>query len=462
MNAVVTEDASWMTMDIKDFYLGTPMEVKEYMRIMLDQMPEKSRSKYITKGLVKDGCVLAEISKGIYGLAQAGLLAQNRLVDHLAKNGYLRLSEDHPCLFRHCDGGITFCLVVDDFGVMYKKRKDVDRLLRVLEELYTVKTDWDGSTYIGFSIEHDKKNRIFSLSMPTYIEEAAKRFNIGTPCEELHSPYLEHVRDITVCDSQEKKRIQQIIGVLQYYARAIDPTILTVITKLASEQAKATKGTLKAAEHVIKYALSRPKPTIHFYPSNMKLICYSDASYLTESEGRSRMGGYLFLGSGEDTNLLNGPILCTSSIIDVVVSSAAESEYAAAYNNAREAAYIRLTLEALGYCQGSTPVITDNSFVNAVTNGECKQRRSKAMDMRFNWLRDRVKQGQFEVSWCRGKHNIADYFTKELPPEHFKQLRKHVLPEKSKRVNSIDLFPKKEPNEKNNEQREEGVLISPD
>ena len=47
LNATVSEGAEWMTMDIKDFYLGTPMDRKEYMRIQLDQIPEGSKKKYV-------------------------------------------------------------------------------------------------------------------------------------------------------------------------------------------------------------------------------------------------------------------------------------------------------------------------------------------------------------------------------------------------------------------------------
>ena len=159
----------------------------------------------------------------------------------------------------------------------------------------------------------------------------------------------------------------------------------------------------------------------------MKLICYSDASYLTERESRSRAGGLMFLGEGDDETKLNGPITCISNIIDVVVSSAAESEYAAAFINAQEAAFIKTTLEALGYKQDPTVIVTDNAFVTSITNSECKQKKSRSMDMRYNWLRDRVNRGQFTIRWCPRERNIADFFTKDLPTNEFMKLRKVIM-----------------------------------
>ena len=41
------------------------------------------------------------------------------------------------------------------------------------------------------------------------------------------------------------------------------------------------------------------------------------------------------------------------------------------------------------------------------------------MDTRFHWTRDRVRQGQFIVSWRPGLQNLADIFTKALPVKDF-------------------------------------------
>jgi hypothetical protein len=170
----------------------------------------------------------------------------------------------------------------------------------------------------------------------------------------------------------------------------------------------------------------------------MKLVCYSDASYLSESCSRSRAGGYFFLGDDNYENL-NGPVLCTSTILDTVVSSAAESEYGAAYENAREATFIRKTLEGLGFPQPPTLIVTDNLFVQSITNGQCKSKRSKAMDMRYDWLKDRVKQNQFKVVWCDGHKNIADYFTKDLPAKRYIDMRRFILPGIDERVNTNNI-----------------------
>jgi hypothetical protein len=45
------------------------------------------------------------------------------------------------------------------------------------------------------------------------------------------------------------------------------------------------------------------------------------------------------------------------------------------------------------------------------------------MDMRFNWIKDRVKQGQFQIYWGPGFQNLTDYFSKHHSPAHHKRIR---------------------------------------
>ena len=94
------------------------------------------------------------------------------------------------------------------------------------------------------------------------------------------------------------------------------------------------------------------------------------------------------------------------------MSSAAEAESGGSFMNATEAVPFRTTLEELGWKQPPTPIITDNSTTKGITKKTIKQKRSKAMDMRFYWLRDRIEQGQFDMIWAPGKINVADYPSK--------------------------------------------------
>ena len=94
---------------------------------------------------------------------------------------------------------------------------------------------------------------------------------------------------------------------------------------------------------------------------------------------------------------------------------------------AREAVYIRQILQELGHKQPRTPLQTDNSTAEAIINNKVQPKRTKAMDMRFHWLRDRELQQQLRIYWRSGKLNYADYFTKHHPASHHRNTRKEYL-----------------------------------
>ena len=100
------------------------------------------------------------------------------------------------------------------------------------------------------------------------------------------------------------------------------------------------------------------------------------------------------------------------------MSSATEAEFGALFYNCKDGAVLRQTLEDMGHPQGTTPIQTDNACAAGIANATVKQRRSKAIDMRFYWVRDRVKQGQFRIHWKPGTNNLADYFSKHHSPAH--------------------------------------------
>ena len=102
------------------------------------------------------------------------------------------------------------------------------------------------------------------------------------------------------------------------------------------------------------------------------------------------------------------------------MTSATEAELAALYIMAREAVYIIIILEELGHKQPPTPLQTENSMADAVCNGKVQPKRTKAMDMRFHWLRDRECHQQLRIYWRPGKSNYADYWTKHHPEKHHK------------------------------------------
>jgi hypothetical protein len=256
----------------------------------------------------------------------------------------------------------------------------------------------------------------------------------------VHGANTQYVDDKTTSPALSNKdvnKLQKLTGTLLYYARAVDPTLIMPINVLASEQSKGSAVTAEKVIKLLNYCNTHPETKIRYHASNMILHIHSDASYLSETEAKSRAGGFFYMGSSTnmDKKLTNGEILIISKVLKHLMSSAAEAEIGADFINAKEGAVPCTTLEEVGHPHPPTPMETYNTTVTGYSNITIKQKRTKSMDVCFYWIKDRVKQGQLNVYWGPGYQNLADYFTKHHSPAHHKRMRKIYIPADKQPIN---------------------------
>jgi hypothetical protein len=305
---------------------------------------------------------------------------------------------------------------VDDFGVKYTGREHAEHLMECIKKNYNISSNWTGSAYCGLTLEWEYKNRTVDLSMPGYIKAALHKYQHAAPACLEHAPHTwnppiygaktQYVEDETTSPALSDKdvnKLQQLTGTLLYYARAVDTTLIMPMNVLESEQSRATSVTADKVIKLLNYCNTHPETKIRYHASDMILHIHSDASYLSEKEAKSRAGGFFYMVSGTNTDkkLTNGAILIISKVLKHVMSSAAEAEIGAVFINAKEGAVLRTTLQEVGHPQPPITMETDNTTATGYSNGKIKQKRTKAMDMHFYWIKDRVKQGQFNVYWGR-------------------------------------------------------------
>ncbi len=100
------------------------------------------------------GYVCIEMRRAMWGLPQAGILANKCLRQKLAPFGYSECANT-PGLWKHDKRPISFTLVVDDFGVKYVNQDDVKHLIDSIKKTYTLTEDWTGNLYCGITLEWD-------------------------------------------------------------------------------------------------------------------------------------------------------------------------------------------------------------------------------------------------------------------------------------------------------------------
>ena len=230
-------------------------------------------------------------------------------------------------------------------------------------------------------------------------------------------------------------RVQQVIGMLLYYARAVDCTMLVALGTIATQQSCSTQNTMNAIIQLLNYSSTHPNSVLRYTESDMVLYVESDASYLSNAKAQSRSGGHFFLSRKSiDPNNppttpppRNGPIFTECPIMKHVLASSAESEVGTLFKNGKIAVALKTILETLGHKQLPIPIKTDNSTASGISNQTIKQSKSRSMDMRFYWIQDRVNQKHILIYWNPGTENLGDYFTKNHPPSHHQSMRTHLL-----------------------------------
>jgi hypothetical protein len=437
INAMISDNAAFSTVDLEDFYLGTPLPHPEYVRIPVQLIPKAVVEFYLLQPYLHKGALFCVVLKTHYGLPQAGALSQTRLFKHLESHGYYQLFHA-PSLFRNKDGTLRFALVVDDFAVVWSSKTAMDHFLSTLRKLYTVKVDYNGYKYLGMSLAIDRTARHVTLTMPGYIAKLLTRVRPNgikgahTPSIYIQPIYGKAVTQKATVDVSplaspaQQHELQVVLGTLLYYARTVDPSVLTVVHELGSVQSRPTLNDIKKMERLLQYVSSHQYHGIRFHASSMQLQIQSDASYLSRPHAKSVLGGLHYLGSSD---LINGPIFCTSKLISCVVTSAAEAELGAAFQNGQKGAQFRNTLVELGYPQQPTTIFVDNTVAEGLATDTVNAKRSKSMDVRFFWLRDRVRKLQFRMRHLSGRWDISDFFTKPLPRDKFEQFLPYIVVE---------------------------------
>jgi hypothetical protein len=179
-------------------------------------------------------------------------------------------------------------------------------------------------------------------------------------------------------------------------------TVLMALSSIAVEQTKATEKTLGRCIQLLDYLASNLKAKVRYHASDMVMNIHLDAPYLSETKARSRACGHFFMGwmpkNGEPIKL-NGAFYVTTTILRFVVASAAEAELGALFHNCQDGIIFWQTLTNLRHPQPKTPVHCDNATAVGIANNTVKRQRSRAMEMRFFWIGDKVAQDMYQVAW---------------------------------------------------------------
>ncbi len=382
-----------------------------------------------------DGRIYFKVLRGMYGLPQSDSNSHDELEERLNKEGYFK-SSLAPALWKHKTQPTQFVLIVNNFGIKYFTREGLDHLINTLKKYYDVKVDPEGKELVNIELDWDYKNRKVHLSMKPYLDKSLHQHNNVVPTKHQHSPYP-HVKpkygvkqqfaeynESEPAGDDEKKHTQKVNGKFIWYGRGVDGTILTPLSAIAVIQSNPTIHTTQRSQQLLDYLAMQEPAVLTYCKSEMVLVIHSNTSYLNEEEAQSQASGHHFLSENVPFPPNNGAIHNVAEIIKGVISSAAKAELCAMYINAHKAVEEHMILDTMGHKQPATPIQVDNSMTKGIVNKWVQPKRTKAMDMHFHWLRDcSINQKQLQFYWHPGPTHYADYWTKQQPAAHHRNMR---------------------------------------
>ncbi len=236
----------FLVIDLVNFYLNSPLPNYKYIQLCLDIIREEIILAYLGNIVDPDGWVYIEIRKGIlYSLPQASILVNKLLEQWLSARGYYQCQYTLG-LWWHMWRAITICLVVDNFGIKVTDMADFHHLKTSLEESYKVAVDWTGLLFCGVKLMWDYERCHVDCSMPGYIDKTPKKYQHPMPSAPQKAPnaaapiqYGTKVQQVDIDTTSpllpmELKQVQDIVGTVLYYARAVDPTLLATLSAIAA------------------------------------------------------------------------------------------------------------------------------------------------------------------------------------------------------------------------------------
>jgi hypothetical protein len=154
----------------KKKYLTMALDYFKFMKNSLALFPKWIINQYNLDVYARDGFVFLEIRWAVWGLPEAGNLANKLLRMQLAPYGYYECMNT-PSLWKYATQSLAFSLVVDDFGIKYVGKEHANHLITCLKENCKLTKDLMGNLYCGITLNWNYHKLTLNIFMPKYINK---------------------------------------------------------------------------------------------------------------------------------------------------------------------------------------------------------------------------------------------------------------------------------------------------
>ncbi|CAI7900311.1 unnamed protein product [Closterium sp. NIES-53] len=373
------------------------------------------------------------LKKALYRLKQAPRQWYLKLRGVLEEIGFTPSTADHS-LFMLGEGEQRSFMVVyvDDILIFSPSSDLVKEVMLKVQDKFKCKALGDVSFYLGLHIERDVEKRCMRVHQRKYMEALAANFgqsecHVATPFPSgfkcVKGPEEECVGE------EERRRFHSLVGSLMYAAVNTRPDVAFATGQLARVVQCPNEEQVAAGMRVAKYLGQTPTVGLQYSAAAQRrqkgadgvesgrlfLTAFSDASFASEPEDMTSVGGFICCVGG-------GPTAWESKKqVDQALSSV-ESEYMALFRAVREILWQRRLLAELGEeQQGPTPLYYDSQRAIALAKNPVLHGLTKHMRVKWYWTRSMVAAGEVELHYVKTTGQPAHMMTKRLvEQQHWK------------------------------------------
>jgi hypothetical protein len=290
----------------------------------------------------------------------------------------------------------------------------IQELKRAISSSFAIKDLGPLQFCLGLQIVRDRQQRLITMHQSHYVTSILEQSNMSS-CALAATPQNPSVT-LVASDAPASKTTpyRAIVGSLLYLSCCTRPDISTAVGELCRFSANPGVQHWTAVKQVLRY-LQGTRPTGIQLGGDGTLIGWSDANWGGDISTRRSTTGYIF-------KLGLGPVSWNSKLQPTVALSSCEAEYMALSSATQEALWLRALLQGLGLSQPPTLIYEDNQGAIELTKNSKNHSRTKHIDIRYHFVKERVQLNEIKIEYCHTSQMIADLFTKALPSAQFKNL----------------------------------------
>ena len=430
LHLAATRDRKVKTYDITGAFLHAWLKEEErYWGIIQKELVPYviSIQPELKSGLMKNGELVVEIQKALYGLEESPKRFYEKLVGEIKEIGYTSTIED-PCVLVKGENRVfvakdmtnTVVTHVDDILVTYESKQEQEMFEEMLKKVFKKYTESDLDegpiNFTGMTIRRKEEGHIEVTQMKIINDLLEDKEIKGKQMYPANEEIFKVHKEAQVMNDKEAMEFLSTIMTLMYVGKRTRYDIMLPLSYLCTRVKTPTIEDKEKLKRLLEYInMTREHGVVFRADANDRFSVYCDAGYNCHHDGKGHSGIIYKLGCNT---------IGIKSIKQRIVSrSSCEAELICIETAVQEAIWINEMARSMGVRNdGKIEVYEDNkSAIILVMRGFSKINRHLAN--RYHFVHQKIQEGTVVMKYLKTEEHIADLLTKGIIGPAF---RKHA------------------------------------